>query len=108
MPGTTCSSISLGGLSVNEPAADLGIVAAIASSLRNRPVREGTAVFGEVGLGGEVRGITQAELRVKEASQLGFTTCLVPKNNCPGSVDSGACELVGVGSVEEALEALIG
>ena len=97
-----------GGLSVNEPAADLGIVAAIASSLRNRPVREGTAVFGEVGLGGEVRGITQAELRVKEASQLGFTTCLVPKSNCPVSVDSGACELVGVGSVEEALEALIG
>ena len=97
-----------GGLSVSEPAADLGVVAAIASSLRNRPVRSGTAVFGEIGLGGEVRGTTQAGLRVKEASQLGFTTCVVPKSNCPVSVDKGACELVGVGSIEEALEALLG
>ena len=56
-----------GGLTVNEPAADLGILAAVASSLRNRPVRSDTAMFGEVGLAGEVRGTPQAALRIKEA-----------------------------------------
>jgi DNA repair protein RadA/Sms len=97
-----------GGLAVSEPAADLGVVAAIASSLRNQPIREGTAVFGEIGLGGEVRGTTQAGLRIKEASQLGFSRCVVPKSNCEVSVEGSACELIGVGSVEEALEALMG
>ena len=76
-----------GGLTVNEPAADLGVVAAVASSLRNRPVRSGTAVFGEVGLAGEVRGTTQAALRIKEASQLGFTRCVMPASNDVSSGD---------------------
>ena len=71
-----------GGLTVNEPAADLGVVAAVASSLRNRPVRSGTAVFGEVGLAGEVRGTTRASLRLREAAQLGFTRCVMPAGNC--------------------------
>ncbi len=66
-----------GGIAVDEPAADLGIVAAVASSLRNRPVRAGTAVFGEVGLAGEIRGTSQASLRVREAAQMGFTRCVV-------------------------------
>ena len=96
-----------GGLEVNEPAADLGVIAAVASSLRNRGVRPGTAIFGEVGLGGEVRGTTQADLRVKEAAQLGFTRCLLPAANAASAADAASgCELVGVGSVEEALEAL--
>ena len=94
-----------GGLTVSEPAADLGVVAAVASSLRNRSVRPGTVVFGEVGLAGEVRGITQAGVRVKEASQLGFTRCVMPQTNC-GDL-SGPCEQVGVGTVEAALEELI-
>ena len=96
-----------GGLTVTEPAADLGVVAAVASSLRNRPIRQGTAMFGEVGLAGEVRGTTQAALRVKEASQLGFTRCVIPHTNQPASLGSGDVELVGVHTVEEALEALI-
>lgn len=96
-----------GGLTVTEPAADLGVVAAVASSLRNRPIRQGTAMFGEVGLAGEVRGTTQAELRIKEASQLGFTRCVIPHTNQPASPGSGDVELVGVHTVEEALEALI-
>ena len=95
-----------GGLTVSEPAVDLGVVAAVASSLRNRPVRQGTVVFGEVGLAGEVRGTTQAALRVKEASQLGFTRCVVPHTNQPVS-ESHDVELVGVRTVEEALEELI-
>ncbi len=96
-----------GGLTVSEPAADLGVVAAVASSLRNRPVRAETAVFGEVGLAGEVRGTPQAGLRVKEASQLGFSRCVMPASAAVVSTDAG-CELVGVSTVEEALEELIG
>ena len=96
-----------GGLEVNEPAADLGVVAAVASSLRNRGVRPGTAIFGEVGLGGEVRGTTHADLRVKEAAQLGFRRCVLPVANADTAAEAGAgCELVGVSSVEEALAAL--
>ena len=96
-----------GGLMVTEPAADLGVIAAVASSLRNRPVRPGTAMFGEVGLAGEIRGTTRAALRVKEASQLGFTRCVIPHTNQPASTGGSDMELVGVRTVEEALEALI-
>src|SRR4029077_21039417 len=71
-----------GGIAVDEPAADLGIVASVASSVRNRPIKEATAVFGEVGLAGEVRGISQAALRVREAAQMGFTRCVLPHGNC--------------------------
>ena len=96
-----------GGLTVNEPAADLGVIAAVASSLRNRPVRPGTAVFGEVGLAGEVRGTTRAPLRLREAAQLGFTRCVMPAGNCAPAPGAGGCEQVGVASVSDALEALI-
>ena len=96
-----------GGLTVNEPAADLGVLAAVASSLRNRPVRSGTAVFGEVGLAGEVRGTTQAALRIKEAAQLGFTRCVMPASNDASSLTLAGCEAIGVRTVEEALEVVI-
>ena len=96
-----------GGLEIDEPAADLAVVAAVASSLRGRGVQPGTAVFGEVGLGGEVRGTPQAGLRVKEAAQLGFTRCVLPAVNCsPDTADAG-CEAVGVETVEDALDALL-
>ena len=74
-----------GGMTVDEPAADMGIVAAVASSVRNRPIKPSTAVFGEVGLAGEVRGISQAALRVREAAQMGFTRCVLPHGQlCSG------------------------
>ena len=96
-----------GGIAVDEPAADLGIVAAVASSVRNRPIKAGTAVFGEVGLAGEVRGISQAALRVREAAQMGFTRCVVPDGNCaPDDVPPGF-ELVGVRTVTDALDQLM-
>jgi DNA repair protein RadA/Sms len=100
-----------GGMTVNEPAADLGVLAAVASSLRNRPIRPATAVFGEVGLAGEVRGTPQAMLRVREAAQMGFTRLVLPESNC-NPADAGMsgeqrCELVGVKSVSEALDELI-
>jgi DNA repair protein RadA/Sms len=96
-----------GGMSVDEPAADLAIIAAVASSVRNRPLRQGTAVFGEVGLAGEVRGTTQASLRVREAAQMGFTRCVLPPGSCsPVDLPSGL-ELVEVRTVGEALDNLM-
>jgi DNA repair protein RadA/Sms len=96
-----------GGIAVDEPAADLGIVAAVASSVRNRPIKASTAVFGEVGLAGEVRGISQAALRVREAAQMGFTRCIVPQGNCAPEDTPANCELVAVKNVSEALDALM-
>ncbi len=98
-----------GGMAIDEPAADLGIVAAVTSSVRNRPVQPGTVVFGEVGLGGEVRGITQAALRIREADQMGFGRCVMPQSNVD-ALDArfrGECEAVGVRSVGEALDELM-
>jgi len=105
-----------GGMTVDEPASDLGVLAAIASSVRNRVIPPTTAMFGEVGLAGEVRGITQAALRVREAQQMGFRRCIMPEANIEpnarlkgsrsGGVE-GECELVGVRTVGEALEAAI-
>jgi DNA repair protein RadA/Sms len=96
-----------GGIAVDEPAADLAIVAAVASSVRNRPIKPGTAVFGEVGLAGEVRGISQAALRVREAAQMGFTRCVLPEGNCAPADAPEGLELAGVRSVSEALDTLM-
>ena len=96
-----------GGIAVDEPAADLAVSGAVASSLRNRTIRAGTAVFGEVGLAGEVRGVSQAALRVREAAQMGFTRCVIPEGNCSPEDVPATMELVGVRTVSEALEQLI-
>ena len=96
-----------GGITVDEPAADLGIVAAVASSLRNRPIRPGTAVFGEVGLAGEIRGTSQASLRVREAAQMGFTRCVVADGNCSRDDVPAGMELVPVKTVGEALDQVL-
>jgi DNA repair protein RadA/Sms len=97
-----------GGMTVDEPAADLGIVAAIASSVRNRIVPATTAMFGEVGLAGEVRGIAQAAVRVREAARMGFERCILPEANLEacGSGLTGDCQLLGVRTVGEALDSL--
>jgi DNA repair protein RadA/Sms len=98
-----------GGMSVDEPAADLGVVAAVASSVRNRPVGTNTAVFGEVGLGGEVRAISQPALRAREAARMGFERCVLPIANADLPRDDRApgCELIGVRTVDDALQALL-
>jgi len=98
-----------GGMIVEEPAADLSVVAAVASSVRNRAVGGGTTVFGEVGLGGEVRGISQPALRIREVAQMGFRRCVLPQANLDPATRSLAeeCELIGVGTVGEALDVLI-
>jgi DNA repair protein RadA/Sms len=95
-----------GGMSIEEPAADLSVVAAVASSVRNRGLSPTTAMFGEVGLSGEIRGIPQAALRIREAAQMGFSRVVMPSANVdPG--ESGGCDLVGVRTIGEALETLI-
>lgn len=96
-----------GGMNIDEPAVDLAIVASVASSLRNRPIAAGTAVFGEVGLGGEIRGVAQATLRIREAEQMGFTRLVLPASNVDTGDESGKAELVGVRSVGEALDMLL-
>jgi DNA repair protein RadA/Sms len=99
-----------GGMTVDEPAADLGVLAAIASSVRNRVIPPTTAMFGEVGLAGEVRGISQAPLRIREAAQMGFRRCIMPAANIDPADHgqlAGECELVGVRTVGEALDALL-
>ena len=96
-----------GGMTVDEPAADLGVLAAIASSVRNKVIPSTTAMFGEVGLAGEIRGIAQAPLRVREAAQMGFQHLVMPEANIdPAEAGPGGCRLVGVRTVGEALDAL--
>jgi DNA repair protein RadA/Sms len=96
-----------GGMSVAEPAADLSVIAAVASSVRNRSLAASTAVFGEVGLSGEIRGVPQAALRAREAAQMGFTRIVLPSANADASGAPADCQLVGVRSVGDALDALI-
>ena len=92
-----------GGIRMNEPAADLGIVMAIASSYKNKPIAEDTIVFGEVGLSGEVRAVSMPEQRVAEAKKLGFKTCIVPSVTLKSIGKVDGIEVIGVSSVNQAM-----
>jgi DNA repair protein RadA/Sms len=99
-----------GGMNVEEPAADLSVLAAVASSVRNRGLSPSTAIFGEVGLSGEIRGVPQAALRMREAAQMGFTRLIVPAANVdPASSGRSDVEyhVIGVRTLGEALDQLI-
>ena len=93
-----------GGIRMNEPAIDLGIVLALISSFKNRPIDEKTICFGEVGLSGEVRAVSMPAQRVAEAEKLGFTTCILPKVCLDGLQQKGNIRLVGVSNVREAID----
>jgi DNA repair protein RadA/Sms len=95
-----------GGLKVDEPAADLGIVSAMISSFLDRPVDNKVIVFGEVGLAGEVRGVSQAELRIKEAKKLGFSRCILSRSNLEGCNHVKGMDLVGIESVTSLMDVL--
>ncbi|MCD2491807.1 DNA repair protein RadA [Lacrimispora sp. NSJ-141] len=97
-----------GGLKVNEPSLDLGIVMALASSHRDIPVDDNMMVFGEVGLSGEVRAVSMAEKRVQEAAKLGFTSCVLPKV-CLARIQEPpvGLKLIGVGNVQEAIDLIV-
>jgi DNA repair protein RadA/Sms len=96
-----------GGIRIEEPAIDLGISAALASSLLNKPIESDTVVFGEVGLAGEIRGVSQVELRLREVEKLGFKKCVLPRINLERLKRSDSTiSLVGVSSIEKAIEVL--
>lgn len=97
----------VGGIRIEEPAVGLGIIMALASSFHNRPLDPSTVVFGEVGLAGEVRAISQAEMRIKEAYKMGFKRCVMPRNNVNRLPSDIAVQTIGVDSIEEALEVLL-
>lgn len=92
-----------GGIKMNEPAIDLGIVLAIVSSYKNRPIEEKTIVFGEVGLSGEVRAVSMPEQRVAEAKKLGFTTCILPAVSLESVSNITGVEVIGVKNINEAI-----
>ncbi len=93
-----------GGIRLNEPAADLAIIAAISSNYLDKPLDGKTALFGEVGLTGEVRAVGRPAERVAEASKLGFTRCILPKGNLKGLKAPRGMELTGVSTVRETIE----
>jgi DNA repair protein RadA/Sms len=95
-----------GGIKIYEPAIDLGIISTTASSFLNKPIPRKTVTFGEVGLSGEVRGVSQTELRLKEAVKLGFSRCLLSEKSIKTLKTTVDMELIGVSSVTELLEVL--
>jgi len=92
-----------GGVRVEEPAADLGMALAVASNLKERPVRSDTVFFGELGLSGEIRSVNRPQDRIREAARLGFRRCVAPARGVPRGMDD--IEVVGVGDLGEAFDA---
>lgn len=97
-----------GGIRMNEPAIDMGIALAILSSHFNQPIDEKTICFGEIGLSGEVRGVSMARQRVLEAQKLGFEVCIMPKASVEKLSDIRGIRLIGVSNVREAVDAISG
>ena len=98
----------VGGLKVNEPAIDLGIVLATASSFKNIPISREVVALGEVGLTGEVRTINLIEKRLKEAEKLGFKTCIIPESNKKVLKDKYKLDIIGVDNINSALKVAFG
>ncbi len=98
-----------GGMRIIEPGLDLGILVAVASSMRNKKIDSETVVIGEVGLGGEIRSVTRMESRLKEAIHMGFTRCIIPKRNVKGLSDEikNKIAIIGFDVVDDALRALL-
>ena len=99
----------IGGLKLDEPAADLSVALALVSSLKDEVVPDDVIAFGEVGLAGEVRSVVCCEQRVSEAARLGFSRCIIPKNNLNNisSKLKNKIEIIGVDNVRNAFEALL-
>ena len=92
-----------GGMKISDPAIDLGIACAIASSMRNKPVDEHTMIIGEIGLAGEIRGVSNIMQRVKEADKLGFKQCIIPASNYDTAMDKLSIRITKVSNRVEAL-----
>jgi DNA repair protein RadA/Sms len=96
-----------GGLSLDDPAADLACIASLASSFRDRPLPPRTLVLGEVGLAGEVRAVSQPEIRLAEAARLGFERAVLPAANARHAEAPAGISLEGVETVAEALDRMV-
>ena len=96
----------VGGIKINEPALDLGIVLASASSFKNISISADTIAIGEVGLTGEVRSVNMIEKRIKEAEKLGFKTCIIPDSNKKQIKGNFKANIVGVKNIHEAMKHL--
>ena len=94
------------GLKINEPAIDLGIIAAIVSSFKNTPIDTATVVIGEVGLTGEIRSVNLIDKRLKEAEKLGFKKCIIPESNKKLLKENYKLDIIGVKNINEAMKAL--
>lgn len=93
-----------GGMKITEPAIDLGIAMAVASSFRNRPIDDKMAAFGEIGLSGEVRSVSMIEQRVREAAKMGYTTCIIPQVCVKQLNNIKDVRIIGVSSIKDAIE----
>ena len=96
----------VGGLKINEPSIDLGILVAIASSFKNIPISKDTVIIGEVGLTGEVRRINLIEKRIKEAEKLGFKKCIIPESNKKSLKEKYKLDIIGVKDINETMNKL--
>ena len=96
-----------GGVRVEEPAVDLGMALSIVSSLRDVPVDASAVAIGEIGLGGEIRTVSQVEKRIAEAQKLGFSRCILPRKNARGLLSRSGMNLVEVDTIDQALAALV-
>lgn len=97
-----------GGVRIDEPAVDLGMALAIVSSLRDVPVDSAAVAIGEVGLGGEIRSVSQVDKRIGEAGKLGFTRCLLPRRNARNLMRRSGMELIEIETIDQAITALVG
>jgi DNA repair protein RadA/Sms len=95
-----------GGVKVDEPAIDIAIISAVASSFLDKSIQDGSIVLGEVGLTGEVRAINHVETRIAETKKMGFTKCLIPQSNLKRITETKGIELIGIKTVSEAMEML--
>ncbi len=95
----------VGGLKINEPAFDLGIIVTIASSFKDIPVKETAFLFGEVGLSGEIRAVSHAEARIKEGAKIGFKEVILPLSNLERLTIKPEIQVRGVRNIDEAIEA---
>lgn len=108
--GYYCSNFDVyinivGGLRIDEPAIDLAVAMSIISSLKDTPISDTAIAFGEIGLAGEIRSVSQAQMRVNEAERLGFTKIILPSHNLKG-LTSEKAQLIGVNNIREAFEAI--
>ncbi|MBQ0083646.1 MAG: DNA repair protein RadA [Clostridiales bacterium] len=97
----------VGGLHLEEPAADLAVALSLVSSLRDAPIDDETVCFGEIGLSGEIRAVARTESRIKEAERLGFKRCVIPKANLKNIPKNTAIEIIGVKTLAEAINAVL-